>query len=350
MEAFFSSAGSMLITLIASVFVFGLVVFIHELGHFIAAKCSGITVQEFAIGMGPKLFGFERGGTTYAIRLLPIGGFVSMEGEDEESDSEGSFTRAPLWRRMIVVAAGAVMNFLLGFVLLVVLVASQNYIVTRTVGEFYPDATTQQSGLQINDTILAVNGRRCYVYTDILYELVRVQDGVADLTVLRDGQRVELKDVVFDTYEVDGQTYTTQDFKWYAVHTTFWSTLKEAGLEAISMARAIWVSLIDLVTGRLPLTTVSGPIGIVSTIGEATSMGLEMLVWLMAMLTINLGVMNLLPIPALDGGRLVLLVVEAVRRKPLPQKYEIAINAAGFVLLIGIMLFATFNDVTKLIA
>ena len=159
-----------LINTLASVFVFSLVIFIHELGHFIVAKKNGIRVNEFSIGMGPKLFSRTKGDTAYSIRALPIGGFVAMEGEDEESDAEDSFSNAPVTSRIAVVVAGAVMNILLGFVVLLFLISQQSVITTRTVSQFHEGAMTQQTGLQLNDEIIAVNGRRCYIANDIIYE------------------------------------------------------------------------------------------------------------------------------------------------------------------------------------
>ncbi len=340
---------SWLLTTLASIFVFGLVIFVHELGHFLTAKFSGITVQEFAIGMGPTLVRFERNGTIYALRLLPIGGFVSMEGEDEESEDEGSFTKAPVGNRILVTVAGACMNLILGFFVLIAVVSMESSIVSRTVAEFYPDASTQQSGLQVGDTIIAVNGRRCFVANDVSYEFARTQEGTADLTVLRDGEKITLEDVVFDTAEQDGQQYLVIDFKVYPIEKTVLNVLKEAGNWTLSLARMVILSFTDLVTGRIAVNNLSGPVGIVSAIGQASSLGLQPLLLLLALITINLGIFNLIPIPALDGGRLVFLILEAIRKKPIQQKYEIAVNAAGFVLLIGLMVFATFNDITKLL-
>lgn len=340
---------SWLLTALASIFVFGLVIFVHELGHFLTAKFSGITVQEFAIGMGPTLVRFERNGTIYALRLLPIGGFVSMEGEDEESEDEGSFTKAPVGNRILVTVAGACMNLILGFLVLIAVVSMESSIVSRTVAEFYPDASTQQSGLQVGDTIIAVNGRRCFVANDVSYEFARTQEGTADLTVLRDGEKITLEDVVFDTAEQDGQQYLVIDFKVYPIEKTVLNVLKEAGNWTLSLARMVILSFTDLVTGRIAVNNLSGPVGIVSAIGQASSLGLQPLLLLLALITINLGIFNLIPIPALDGGRLVFLILEAIRKKPIQQKYEIAVNAAGFVLLIGLMVFATFNDITKLL-
>ena len=186
---------------LVSILVFSVVIVIHELGHFVVAKKSGIKVNEFSIGMGPRLAGVKKGETEYSIRALPIGGYVAMEGEDEESDSEGSFSKAPVTNRIAVVVAGAVMNLILGFAILVFMVSRQDAITSRTVSVFHDNAMTQQTGLQIDDEIIAVNGRRCYIANDIIYEFARTQDGVVDLTVRRDGKITELEDVTFETYE-----------------------------------------------------------------------------------------------------------------------------------------------------
>ncbi len=203
--------------------------------------------------------------------------------------------------------------------------------------------------LQVGDTIVAVNGRRCFIANDIIYEFARTQQGQADLTVLRDGKRVQLDNVVFDTYEENGVNQLVIDFKVLGEKKTVGSVLKEGGNWTLSLGRMVVLSLTDLITGRIAVNNLSGPVGIVSAISEASSLGLSSLLMLLALITINLGIFNLLPIPALDGGRLVFLIIETIRRKPISQKYEIAINAAGFILLIGLMIFATFNDITKLI-
>ena len=190
MQEMLSNAGSGLITVLICVCAFGAMVFVHEFGHFITAKLSGIKVNVFAIGMGPVLFKKQHRETQYALRLLPIGGYVSMEGEDEESDQQGSFARAPVGSRILVTVAGACMNLLLGFIILLVLVCSSENIVSRQIAKFYPDAVTEASGLKVGDTILSVNGRRCFIDNDILYEFARTQNATVDMTVLRDGKKV----------------------------------------------------------------------------------------------------------------------------------------------------------------
>ncbi len=350
METFLSTMGSFLLTAISSVLVFGTVIFVHELGHFITAKLSKITVHEFAIGMGPAIIKRKKNGTLYALRLIPIGGFVSMEGEDEESDSPGSFSRAPIKNRILVITAGAIMNLLLGFILAVIITSSSGAITSRTIAEFYDGATTQQTGLEVNDEIIAVNGRRVYTTYDISYEFARAEQASADITVIRDGKNTQLNDVQFETYIAeDGSTQFVIDFKVYGIQKTFLNVIEQSFLFMLSLMRMVVMSLLDLVTGRIAINNLSGPVGIVTAIGTATNAGLSSLLMLTTLITVNLGIFNLLPLPALDGGRLVFLILEAIRKKPINPKYEIAINAAGFMLLIGLMLFATFNDITRLL-
>ncbi len=335
-------------TIIVSILVFGAVIIIHELGHFISAKLSGITVNEFSIGMGPRLIGKKVGDTEYNLRLLPIGGYVSMEGEDEESDTEGSFSTAPVQSRIFVVVAGAAMNFLLGFCVLLYLTCSQDAITSKVVSSFYPDAMTEKTGLELDDEIVAINGRKCYIANDIIYEFARTQNGTADFTVIRDGEKVELEDVTFDTYtDEDGNKQMVIDFTVYPIEKTFSSVIRESANWTISLARTVFLSLIDLVTGRVPINQLSGPVGIVSTISEAVDYGLESVLMILAMITINLGVFNLIPFPALDGGKLVFLIVEFLRGKPVNPKYEIFVNAVGMIALLALMVFVTFSDISK---
>lgn len=354
---------TILYTIIASFVVFGVVIFLHELGHFLVAKLCGIQVNEFAMGMGPKIFSFVKGSTRYALRLLPIGGFVSMEGEDgEEVDTElypdipadaprgKSFQQVSVGKRMLVVVAGAVMNFLLGFCVLIILVNMQGVITSRTVSGFRGDEMSKQTGLQVGDTILAVNGRRCFIANDVVYEAARSEQAVADFTVLRDGKKVQLDNVTFATSLTGEQQGKYMiDFTVRPTEKTFFNVIQEAANWTISYARLIMLSLVDLVTGRVAVNELSGPVGIVQAINQAVSIGMEPVLNMMALITINLGVFNLLPLPALDGGKLVLLAIEKLRGKPMNPKYEGMINIVGFALLMLLMLFVTFNDITRLI-
>ena len=335
-------------TIVKTVIVLGGLIFIHELGHFITAKLSGIKVNEFALGMGPKLFGKKIGDTLYALRLFPIGGFVSMEGEDAESDDENSYMKKPKWKRAIVLAAGATMNIVLGLIILGGLTCASDLIGTRIVAGFREGATSS-AVLQQHDEIKKINGHRVIIDNDIVFELVRDEDGLVDFTVVRDGETVELKDVPFAMSEgEDGTRSITLDFTVYGVEKTFGGVIKHSFEWTGSIIKTVWVSLVELVTGRYSISELSGPVGVATAVEQASSYGWDSLFLLIAYITINLGVFNLLPFPALDGGKLVLLVVELLRGKPLDPKYEGYINLAGFVILFGLMIVVTVSDVTRL--
>ena len=346
---------------------------VHEFGHFAAAKLSGIQVNEFAIGMGPALWKKIAGGTQYTLRLLPVGGYVAMEGEGSPESNQAErardgqpeeaenpippdqrtgipFPEAAIWKRAIVMAAGPLMNFVLGFVVLVGLIAFRpEPIASRVIYEVEEGALCGQTGLEAGDEIVAINGRRCFVANDILYELARTRDTQADFTVRRDGRLLELPGVRFDTYTgEDGGTRMNIGFTVYALARTPLNVLKESVNSELYYSRIIFTSLIDLLQGRESINNLSGPVGIVSAISQAASYGLTDVVEMLVLITVNLGVFNLLPIPALDGGRLVFLGVEAVIRRPVSERLQENLTLATFILLFGLMIFATYNDVIRL--
>ena len=355
---------SFIITILAALLVFSAVIAIHEFGHFTVAKLCGIQVNEFSIGMGPVLWKKNHKGTQYSLRALPVGGFVALEGEEspESQQAEAAHTvqeqpagvplnEAPVWQRALVMVAGAVMNFVLGFVVLVVLIAAQNEPITsKTIYAIQDGALCGQTGLQAGDKVLAVNGRRCFVANDILYELVRTQSYSADFTVLRDGQKVQLPGVQFDTWQDEqGETHMSIGFSVYGLEKTPGNVLREAGNSVLYYGRIVFTSLVDLMRGRESINNLSGPVGIVSAIGQAASYGWQDLVELLALITINLGIFNLLPFPALDGGKVVFLVIEGVTGHAVPEKLQSVLTLATFGLLFGLMLFATYNDILRLI-
>ena len=365
---------SIFITLIAALIVFSAVIAIHEFGHFAVAKLCGIQVNEFSIGMGPALWKKIYKGTQYSLRALPVGGYVALEGEESpesqqaeaarderEAEDENSvppeqrtgipLNEAPVWQRVLVMVAGAFMNFVLGFVVLVILVAAQEGAITsKTIYSIENDALCGQTGLQAGDEIVAVNGRRCFVANDILYELVRTEAYRADFTVKRDGQKVELSDVQFNTWQdEDGQTHMTLGFTVYGIKKTPLNVLKEAWNSTLYYGRIVFTSLEDLVRGRESINNLSGPVGIVTAIGQAASYGWQDLLELLALITINLGVFNLLPFPALDGGKVVFLIIEGVTGHAVPEKLQGTLTIAAFALLFGLMLFATYNDIIRLV-
>ena len=365
---------SIFITLIAALIVFSAVIAIHEFGHFTVAKLCGIQVNEFSIGMGPALWKKIYKGTQYSLRALPVGGYVALEGEESPESQQAEAVRdereaedenpvppeqrtgiplneAPVWQRVLVMVAGAFMNFVLGFVVLVILVAAQEGAITsKTIYSIENDALCGQTGLQAGDEIVAVNGRRCFVANDILYELVRTEAYRADFTVKRDGQKVELPDVQFDTWQDEnGQTHMTLGFTVYGIKKTPLNVLKEAWNSTLYYGRIVFTSLEDLVRGRESINNLSGPVGIVTAIGQAASYGWQDLLELLALITINLGVFNLLPFPALDGGKVVFLIIEGVTGHAVPEKLQGTLTIAAFALLFGLMLFATYNDIIRLV-
>ena len=365
---------SFIITILAALLVFSAVIAIHEFGHFTVAKLCGIQVNEFSIGMGPVLWKKNHKGTQYSLRALPVGGFVALEGEEspESQQAEAVHTvqeqpapeteapvqptgiplnEAPVWQRALVMVAGAVMNFVLGFVVLVFLIAAQNEPITsKTIYAIQDGALCGQTGLQAGDKVLAVNGRRCFVANDILYELVRTRSYSADFTVLRDGQKVQLPGVQFDTWQDEqGETHMSIGFSVYGLEKTPGNVLREASNSVLYYGRIVFTSLIDLLRGRESINNLSGPVGIVSAIGQAASYGWQDLLELLALITVNLGILNLLPFPALDGGKVVFLVIEGVTGHAVPEKLQNVLTLATFGLLFGLMIFATYNDILRLI-
>ena len=390
---------SFIVTFIAAAFVFSAVIAIHEFGHFIVAKLCGVQVNEFSIGMGPVLCKRVRKGTQYSIRALPVGGFVALEGEespeskqaeenlsvvsDDSSPSRGAkadagkpdlpplsgevaeptgsdgevspsgipLNEAPVWQRALIMLAGAGMNFVLGFVVMAILITAQSEPITsKVLYQVEENALCGQTGLQAGDKILAVNGRRCFVANDILYELMRTEDYTADFTVLRDGKKVELPGVQFDTWQDDkGETHMSLGFTVYGIKKTPLNVLKEAGNSVLYYGRIIFASLSDLLRGRESINDLSGPVGIVTAIGQAASYGWQDLLEMLVLITVNVGIFNLLPFPALDGGKVVFLAIEGITGHAVPEKLQGSLTVAAFALLFGLMIFATYNDIIRLI-
>ena len=368
-------------------------VFVHELGHFIVARLMGVRVNEFAIGMGPRLVKWGKGETEYSIRLFPFGGFCAMEGEDEEAptpaamggnadretepdtdeskDTSRSFAHKPVWRRVLIVVAGATMNLLLGFLLLLVYngFLQKPYddkgtvlFATTTIAQLGEETPAYQSGLRPGDTILEVNGRRILMDTDLTMEMQNDKDGVLAMVVRRevDGtpQKVTLDAVAFEqvTDKETGRTYLRYNFALLGRVRTFGNTFTQSAKQELSIATVVWRTLVDMLQGDYGLNDLSGPVGTVDIIADAVGdtvtqkdrlLAWQNLVMLMVMITVNLGVFNLLPLPALDGGRLVFLVVEGVTRKKVPAKFEGIVHFAGLLLLLLLMLVVTYSDITK---
>ncbi len=348
-------------TIIFAILLFSLLIFVHELGHFVAAKLSGVQVNEFSMFMGPAIFKKQKGETLYSIRCIPIGGFCAMEGEDQDTDNPRSFQKAAWWKRLIILVAGAAMNFIVGFLLFVIVYAPVDKLTVPVVSSFESYSTLNVAGgLQVGDEILEIDGEKIYSvsnFTTILYLNDNAEDK-HDVLVRRDGIKVELEDLVMQTHTVtleDGTTAEMYGIVFSQVDGGFWNTLKYGWNETVDSVRNVRLSLQMLLTGKAGLSDMSGPVGIVdmmSDVADASSswsVALLNLLWFGGFLAVNLGVMNLLPIPALDGGRVVGLllttVIEKITKKKLDPKYEGYIHGIGMVLLLALMAVIMFKDI-----
>lgn len=336
--------------ILLTVLMLSVLVLLHELGHYIAARIFKVPIKEFAIGMGPRLFGWtsKRTGIKYSVRLLPIGGYVSMVGEDEDSSDENALNKKPVWQRMIITAAGAVMNLLTGFVVMLVVVLITPELNGTVVKEFTVTEYTAASGLRVGDEILSVGGDNVHVLGDLNYEIMHDATVPVDLRVRRDGEVIVLEDVRFYTETVDGITVALRDFRTEAQPKNVGNVLKHTWYRSISTVKMVWESLIDLIGGRYGIEHMSGPVGVATAVSDAASLGADSFFYLATAIAMNLGVFNLLPLPALDGGRLFFQLIELIRRKPLKPEIEGYIHFGGIVLLMLLMVVITFKDIIGL--
>ncbi len=351
-----------MVYIIAAILIFGILIGIHELGHFLAAKACSVRVNEFAIGMGPAIWKKQKGDTLYALRAFPIGGFCSMEGEEEDSDDPSALNNQGFWRKLLIFAAGAGMNFLAGLIIILILFAGAKAFYTPTIVGFADGCPLEgENGLQVGDTLRSIDGERVYLFSDVSMLLGRNKDGTFDLVVRRNGQRVVLKDFPMERREYtsyDGSTYTGFGFTFGAEEATVGSRIRYSWNNALDFVRMVRLSIQMILTGEAGVKDLSGPVGIVSTmteVGEQSTSArdaVENIAYFAALIAVNLAVMNLLPLPALDGGRIFFLVLNAVAmllfRRQIPSKYENYVHFAGLILLLGLMLFITFQDVWKL--
>ncbi|MBR2280007.1 MAG: RIP metalloprotease RseP [Ruminococcus sp.] len=441
--------------IIIGVLLFELIIFFHEGGHFITAKKSGVKVNEFALGMGPKLFSFTKGETTYSLRLFPIGGYCAMEGEDEESDNPRAFTNAKVWKRMIIIVAGAFMNIVLGLLMMFVLVVQTPAFSSTTVSGFSENSFSANSGLKAGDTIVKLNNysiwcsqdmsfaiatlkckevdgttltvykedcciNLCTLYAeayndkkasyskkqldnvlkivdegcerinnaaskveakslmDDYYSDIELNLGVkdykipeikerktrqrfqTDMEVTRNGKNVTLKDVQLYTYleSKDAKEPTVAiDYYVAPIEKNVGTVLSQTGLQTVSVARMVWSSLIGLVTGQFSIKDISGPVGAATAISQVASKGLESsfleafnnILFMMMLISVNLGIFNMLPFPALDGGRFLFLLIEFIFRKPIPRRVEQIVNGVGLGILLLFMAVITVKDIWVLL-
>ncbi len=413
--------------ILIAILFFGLIIFIHEFGHFIFAKLFGVKVNEFALGMGPTIWKKQGKETKYALRLFPIGGFVSMEGEDENSEDENAFCNKKVWKRMIIVVAGATFNIIFGIIICTGIIGSDELVGTNTISQFYEGAVSNsEGGLMVNDKILKIDGKNIYSYSDVGFLMQRNSSGKYHFVVERNGEKVDLPEVEFAVrtggnfshdknrvisslsanmkkagledgdkiIKVNGEevkdqnalveaigkdkdytldfvvvrnqgevevknvkmaTVTVFDFVVLGVERNVGNVIAGGFKYAASMSRMVYLSLFDLIGGRYGLNELSGPIGTVSVIADIAESSTKSADWdqlftIMALITINIGLFNLLPIPALDGGRFFFMIIELIFRKPVPAKYENWIHAAGMVLLLVFMAVISASDIWKLIS
>lgn len=442
--------------IVIGILFFMLIIVSHEFGHFITAKLSGVKVNEFSVGMGPKLFGFKKGETEYSFRLFPVGGYCAMEGEDEESAEPRAFNNAKIWKRMIIIIAGAVMNILLGFILMFAYTVQQDSFASTTVSQFAPSSYSANCGLQTGDKIVEINGYSVWNMRDLQFGIATLQcknvdgktleifkqdcanaaykvyaelavknspeddkaqefydivcDGcskinaakskqeakkyldtvcadlygyfnvsdyelpsvtekderrrfVADMKVIRDGKEVELNEVQFFTYYKNEEDKKADkpsvsfDFYVDEIEKNVGTVLGQTFTETCSMAKTVWTSLVWLVQGKFSFTDLSGPVGIATAVTQVASQGLESgftdavnnILFVMILISVNLGIVNMLPFPALDGGRFLFLLIEWIFKKPIPRRVEQIVNTAGLALLMLFMIVISFKDVWQLI-
>ncbi len=340
-------------TIIIAILVFGFLIFIHEFGHYIFARIFKVTITEFSIGMGPKLLWYDSKKTKirYALSAIPFGGYVAMVGEDGESDDPNAFHKKPCWQRLIITVAGAFINILAGVISIVILTSFINIggttIADFPIGEYYDDleVRSDESGLMPGDTIFSVDGKRVKIADELSYEIMRKGTAPVDVVVVRDGRKLMIRDVVFPTTEEQGQNFGVMDFRVYRMEKNFGTVVNYALSRSALIVRMCWESIIDLMTGRYTLAAVSGPVGISEVIGSAARQGAISLLSIVGLISMNLGVMNLLPLPALDGGRIVMILYEMITRKKIPAKIESSINAIGLLLLLGLSAVVMIKDI-----
>lgn len=336
---------------ILTIFIFGILVLVHEGGHFLVARAGGIEIEEFSIGMGPKLVSHvsKKSGIRYSLRALPLGGFVSMAGEDGESENPNAFCNKSVGRRMMTILAGPLTNILIGVICMMILVGASGQLASTVVAEFNEGATSS-AWLRPGDKIMAVDGVHVYTGNELVYEIMNSGYEPIDVTVLRDGLKMTLEGVEFPTFTESGATFGDVDFKPYAEEKNFGSVMKHGFFRSLSTIKMIWDSIIDMLRGRYGVEAISGPIGITETVGTVVQQGGFMnLLYLFVVLAMNLGVVNLLPVPALDGGRFVFILIEAIIGRPVNRKVEAYINGISLLILMGLMILVAFKDIFTLV-
>ena len=343
-------------SIIFAILLFGLLILLHELGHFVTAKLSGVQVNEFSLFMGPAIFKKKVGETLYSLRCIPIGGYCAMEGEDQDTDSPRSFQKAAWWKRLIILLAGSFMNFVTGLVILAIVFAPAKQFVMPEIAAVDEGCTiVREGGLQVGDRFLEVDGEKIYVSGNVSWLLALNQGETHDLAVERDGEVLTFEDYEMETHLFPGEETPRYGFTFGTEQATFGNTLTYVWNTAIDSVRMVRLSLTMMLTGKAGLKDMTGPVGIVqimSDTAQASDSAADALLNMLyfgGFIAINLAVMNLLPIPALDGGRAVCLLLttaaEKITRKKINPKYEGYLHGAGMILLLALMAVIMFKDI-----
>ena len=330
-------------TIIISLIMFMLLILFHELGHFALAKLSGIKVNEFSVGMGPSVKQFKKNETSYSIRLLPLGGYVAMEGEDESSEDPNSYRNAKPYKKFLTILAGPLMNLLIALVIYVIINLSVG-VATNVIGDLEDRYPAKQAGIHIGDMIVEVDGVATNNFMDLSTEINNTAGEAFDISVIRDGKKEKITGIqakkVDDRYVIGIKPEFTKRLG---------TVIKDAYLMVIFVIKSLWNVLGMLFTGSLGLDAVSGPVGVIGQVGKAASQGIIPLLNFTAFISINLGFFNLLPIPALDGSKLVFIIIEKIIGRPINEKVEQTITIVGFLLLLALIVLVTFKDISRLI-
>ncbi len=340
----------MAFSIIVTILAFGVMVILHELGHFITAKKFGVTVHEFSIGMGPCIFKWGKGETQYSLRLLPLGGYVKLEGEDEESDNPRAFSNISPIKRMVILVMGAVMNILLGFLCFVVINNVGGYVYTNNIGSFTDTSKVAEAGLMVGDEIVKLNNTKVNTYADIKLFMMSAPENI-EVEYVRNGEK--------HTVNVTPETVNGGKLLGFSPgikKLSFTDTFEQSYYDTRFVVKAVFASIKMLFTGEAKVSDMSGPVGIVQVVDDTTEQSKEYgglsvflnILNLFAMISVNLGVFNLLPFPALDGGSIIFAAIELVTRKKLKQEVLGYINLIGLALILGLGIFVMYSDITKL--
>ena len=349
------------IYVLAAIFIFGFLVAVHELGHFLAARLCGVRVNEFSIGMGPLLWHKETEETRYSLRLLPIGGFCALGEDEEDTGDERSFVHQGFWKKFVILAAGSFMNLLTGVAVIACLYAgASGFYVDQVAGFSEGFPLEGEDGLMEGDIFYKIDGWRTYIRGDAALFL-QFNDGRGiDIEVIRDGKKVVLEDLPLYRGTYDGQPGRFGLMVGAAVEPAgVLTTIRFIAYQTLDFIQQVWFSLVQLVRGAVGVKDISGPVGIVSTItevgnaSETAAAAVENIAFFAALIAVNLAVMNLLPVPALDGGRIFFLLADAASmllfRRKIPERCQAAVNTACFMLLMGVMLLVTLKDIVTLV-